>query len=582
MELSQALDETDIVVLDVETLNVETFTGKDLIGVALGVPRGLKTENYFVYPEDLHKYKAQLTDKSIIAHNIMFDAEIMHQAGVPLNGLWYDTLTMAHLNNENEFSFGLDALARRYCKLSKIPMKPLVDAFNGWNNIPRELMADYAKNDAAITWSLFLYLTAKLAEQGLTDLYAQYMDYLKALVVVQRGGVLIDWAGVEERRVQTEQRLKQIQFKELRYDPASRSQLDRRLYQTLKVKPVGPPTKTGKPRTDAAALRAMRSMYPNLQDEIRLIFEYRRLQKANGTWYAGYQKFQDSTGLIHPNFKVHGTKTGRLSCESPNMQQIPREHSRVKALFCDNPAEGEVLVELDYSQVELRMASYYMMKVGDNNLYDAYRRGDDVHSRTAELVGAFAAIPNRREARNVGKEGNFLWLYGGGSQKLGIQLRWKYNLSCSERDCAEWTARFHEANPGLRRCIERCAKLHRRDGFITYFNGRRRHIRDRDSRGNTAHKDAWNSRIQGGCSQVLMYGLIRIHKAIEAGRIRARVVNTVHDSIWVYVPEDSVEEECVKMATLMRQVPEKVFKLPFKIDAKRLTTQEEYEFDGLG
>jgi DNA polymerase-1 len=567
-ELSEALADAKLIVLDVETLKVDTFTGKDLLGVAIGVPRGIDVDGYYVLPADLHKYKTRLSELDIVAHNILFDAEIMEQNGVPLNGGWYDTLTMAHLNNENEFNFGLDSLARKYCGVGKLPMKEVEKAFGHWNNIPVELMEPYAKNDVAITWKLFMYLTAKLAEQGLTKLYENYKEYLKALQYIQAQGIVVDWDMVERRRVEAEQQLKRLQYVELGYDPSKSSVLDYRLYEVAGLPVIQRTEVTHKPKTDVAVLQALRESYPEHRLELDRILRYRNLQKANGNWYAGYLKYKDETGLIHPNFKVHGTQTGRLSCEAPNLQQIPRDYSRVKCFFRDNPARSEVLVELDFSQIELRVAAYYAMKAKDPTMYNIYKEGGDVHSRSAELVGAYDQIANRSEARQVGKTGNFLWIYGGGPKTMSAQLYRQFGFSSSREQCKDWGNRFHASYPGFQRCIDKSSRKHQRDGYITFFNGRRRRIRERDAFGATAHRKAFNAIVQGGCSQLLMYSIIKIHRAIEAGEVRARVCNTVHDSLWVYVPAEGIDEETEKLSALMRSMPERVFQLPFDIDAK--------------
>jgi len=571
MELTQeqfgrALDEVDTIVLDVETHNTQTYTGKKLMGVAIGIPAGLGCNTYYILPEDLHLYKARLSQVDIIAHNVLFDSEIMQQNGVPLNGKWWDTLTMAHINNENEFNFGLDFLCKKYIGRGKTDMKAIIEVF-GWNNIPTNIMSQYAQNDADITWGLYLHLASKLAEQDLMKVYNTYVEYLKATRWIQSGGIVVDWSLVERKRDEAELRLKQIRFKELRFDPGKRSAVDDFLYNQLKLPILRRSAKSRKPQTDVAVLQTLRRRYPEHNPVLDLILEYRNVQKANGNWYAGYLKYKDDTGLIHPNFKVHGTKTGRLSCESPNLQQIPRDYGRVKCLFGDNPSAGEVLVELDYSQIELRVAAYYSMLRGDDTMYKLYEAGEDVHTKTTEMVGAFNQIPDKKEARQVGKTGNFLWIYGGGAAKMRSQLFQLFGFRSSVEQCQEWGAKFHEAYPGFRLCLHHAEQLHKSKQYIKLWNGRRRRIRERGDYG-VKHHIAFNSQVQGGCGQLLMYALIRIHKAYEAGELQSRVVNTVHDSIWVYVPKDHFDEEVAELTRLMRMTPEKVFKLPFEVDTK--------------
>lgn len=571
-EALAAISHTDIVVLDVETHKVPTFTGKTLMGVALGFPKGLGVDTYYVLPDELPAFGPRLVGLDIVAHNVIFDSEIMLQNGVDITkGTLWDTMVMSHIVNENEYSFSLDFLAKKYCNEGKSPISLFEKAFGSWNRIPEAIMGPYAMQDVTITWKLFMHMRAKLTELQLDTLYSHYSEYLKALRYIQSQGIVVDWGMVEQKHEETQETLADIRF-QLRYDPAKSTALNRRLYDILKLKPVAM-TATGKPKTDVAALNRLRARHSEHAAEITQILRYRNLLKADGNWYGGYLRYRDgeeTLSCIHPNFKPHGTKTGRLSCEAPNLQQIPREYKRVKCFFRDDPASGEVLVELDYSQIELRVAAYYANKAGDPTMYEIYERGEDVHSRSTELIGAFDQIDNRSEARQVGKTGNFLWIYGGGAATMSDQLFRQFGFRSTVEQCQGWTDRFHEAYPGFQACIANCERLHKRDGYISMFNGRRRHIRERDKFNRTAHRKAFNARVQGGCGQLLMYALIRIHKAVERDELKVRVCNTVHDSIWVYIPEALLEEQTAELKRLMRITPENIFKLPFEVDAKEL------------
>jgi DNA polymerase I-like protein with 3'-5' exonuclease and polymerase domains len=417
-------------------------------------------------------------------------------------------------------------------------------------------------------------MRTKLAEAQLEPVYKTYDKYLKALRWIQAQGIPIDWGMVHDRRLAAEAELERIMYKELGYDPGKQAFVEHRLFNVLGLPVLSRTTKTQKPQVDVAILQRLRAgtekSKPGVSAELDWILKYRQLQKANGNWYAGYERYKDSTDLLHPNFKVHGTATGRLSCEAPNLQQIPRDYQRVKAVFRDCPEQDEILYELDYSQIELRVAAYYSKLRGDPTMFNIYKEGEDVHTRTTELVGAFDQIENPKEARQVGKTGNFLWIYGGGAKTMSVQLFRQFGFRSTVEQCAEWTAAFNEAYPGFRECIHHSEKLHRRLGYITMWNGRRRHIRERDPQNRVLHRKAFNSRVQGGSGQLLAYALIRLHQAYEKGTIKSRVCNTVHDSIWVLVPRDRIEEEIAEMIRLMRITPERHFHLPFEVDAKAM------------
>lgn len=517
----ERLKDSSLVVLDVETYKTATFTGKTLMGIALGFPKGLDVDTYYVLPDELADFADALQVVDIVAHNVIFDSEIMMQQGIDITtGTLWDTMVMAHLINENEYSYGLDSLAKKYVGDQKSPIGLFEKAFGHWDKIPPEIMGPYAMQDVTITWKLFLYLKTKLTETKLDSVYSHYSEYLKALRYIQAQGIVVDWDMVTAKHDEAIAQLEDIRF-QLRYDPAKSSALNRRLYDVLKLQPVDQ-TATGKPKTDVAALGMLRTRYKEHREELGEILRYRNILKADGNWYEGYLRYRDTTerfGKLHPNFKPHGTATGRLSCEAPNLQQIPRDYERVKRFFRDDPTSGEVLIEADFSQIELRVAAFYANKIGDPTMYDIYLKGEDVHTRSTELVGAFDQISDRGEARQVGKVGNFLWIYGGGAATMSDQLYRLYGFRSTVELCQEWTNRFHEAYPGFQGCIANCERLHKRNGYIGMFNGRRRTIQERDRFNRIAHRKAWNSRVQGGCGQLLMYTLIRLHKAIELSLI---------------------------------------------------------------
>lgn len=561
--VKQHILDSAYLVVDVETHKTITYEGRHLLGVALACPVGLDLYTYYI----VHPLWKQLQDvmeqKTWILHNARFDLEILKQNGFDFQRPFFDTMIMAHLIDQNFMSYELDHLALSLLRERKVEKMNLVEkAFGSWEKIPPSIMGEYAEQDVRVTWKLFSRLLGEMEKRELSKLWPDCMRYIRALQWICSIGIDVDWELLSELNNETAIKLNEIQ-QTLGFNPLKRNTLVDWLHkneQGLRL-PILHRTATGAPATDDKALRAYAERADgDTKASLGLLLDYRRLAKAKSTWYEGFQRRCGDTRRLYPGIKQHGTKTGRLSCAEPNLQQIPRDSARVKQLFLSRP--GFSLIEFDYSQIELRVASALAKQYGDSRMFDTYLEGADVHTLTSELIGAFDHIANRSEARQVGKTGNFLWIYGGSANRLQNMLWDQYDIRASYEMCEEWTSSFHRAYPGFKRCLYRCTQKVTQSGYIQYWN-KRRHYIPREF----AHK-AFNSWVQGGCGQVLMHGLIKLHELHKDGTIRSLVSNTVHDSVWVLVPEDDIERESEIIKKALSELPERVFKLPFIVDSK--------------
>lgn len=538
------------VVVDVETHKTLHYEGKDLLGVAIGWEEAGSLYTAYVLPEETQDLWQWLRGKELICHNAAFDLRILEDNGFVSEVPVWDTMIMAHLIDENRFSYDLDGLAKAYTGFEKLDVKQFEKIYGEWHLIPENIMSKYAQRDAAITYKLWLRLRGALQAKGLEKNWKHAREYILTLKDVMRVGLPIDWQLADALSLEATSEMRQISSR-LGFVPSKKKELEAQLFEKYGIEP-SVFTPAGAVQVDDAALRYYATKYPETQALIADVLRYRNLMKADGTWYSGFQKVRTPHDRIHPGLKQHGTATGRLSCATPNLQQLPRDASRAKQLFVSDP--GHVLMEFDYSQIELRLASYYAQYMfGDSTMYEAYKSDIDVHSLTTESVGA--------TDRQVGKTGNFLWVYGGSAKRFRSMMRVQYKIAVSERDAYKWTEGFHRTYPGFRAASEYYTNVASSTGVVKMWSGRRRHFPDRRQ----AHK-AWNSVIQGGCGQILMFSMNLLHKS----RLRSRMCNTVHDSIWFMVPEKYMEEECQKIQELMRHIPEKMFKMPFLVDMKPL------------
>lgn len=577
-ELITRLEQSHIYVLDVETHKTDTFDGKTLMGVAIGVPDGLDLDTWYVTPDLFPLLFDVLRHKEMVGFSLMFDLEICEQAGFVFEGFVWDVLVMSHLCNENEFAFSLDALSQRYLKSKKgvvwgsstVEISKLEKIY-GWNNIPIEFMSVYAEQDIQLTWKLWIKVRYELQKQGLGKVYLAASKYVKALQHICQEGILIDWEKLRELRSEAVREMDSLESF-VGFKPSKRGLLQQRLYGSgdgglnLPIVKSTSPKSGAKPQPaqDTEALNRLIAKFPEHQEFLSAVLRYRQLSKAVSTWYDGFSTRKTVAGRLHPGLKQHGTKTGRLSCAEPNLQQIPRERSRVKSLFLDTA--GHLLVEFDYAGIELRVGSYYAMKNGQDSLmYEMFKENADVHAATARSIGAYEQVSDAYEARQVGKTGNFAWIYGVGPATFATQLYKLYGFECSTEQATEWTELFHTTYPGFRRINKLYADFHKKYGYVEMFNKRRARIKDVDRYGRVKHHIAFNRVVQGGCGQVLMYSAIELSKQIKQDKLTARLSNTVHDCFWVYIKPEDLNEATQQIIDVMRYVPERRFEIPFEV-----------------
>lgn len=590
-DLLQALDKHTIFAFDVETAKTNNWTQRYLLGISFTVYEDLAYKSWYLPLQHKHHDNETLKfvpDKNLpwewwleagrylgdaskekIAHNKKFDCEIVERNGSPIRGFVHDTQVGFHLVDENQFSYELDSLGRVLFGQRKVDIEP-IEKMVGWECIPPYMMGEYAMVDTEITFRIYQHMIPLLDQQGLLKrAYPIAMRFGVTLQNMVTTGLYIDVERAKKLSSEAVDEMWAIEEK-LGWRPSKRNDAITRLHgkNQLALPITRKPStfKNGK-RVEGGidigvdALERLAVRHPHAREEIESILRYRTLQKANSTWYSGFQRYVDDDGRIHPGLKQHGTETGRLSCAEPNTQQLPRNESLgVKGLFV--APEGYELWELDFSQIELRIACAVAQ---EKRMMDAYRDGADLHHMTAELIGSYDFFPNDKEGRangrQVGKRGNFLWIYRGSGNRLRIALWGDARMDIPLDQCNEWTNEFHRAYPSFNRYATRLEKVAQHDGFIRLFNGRRRRFAGQKTR------DAFNAKVQGEASLILQIGANEIDK--HPG-ITAQLCNSVHDSLWAYVPSGQVEEQLALIKQCMVEKPTKLYGIPFEADAKKL------------
>ncbi|MDP9171366.1 MAG: DNA polymerase I [Acidobacteriota bacterium] len=317
------------------------------------------------------------------------------------------------------------------------------------------------------------------------------------------------------------------------FNISSPQQLGRVLFEEMGL-PA--PVKYGKGKTISTAadvLEALATDHPI----VRKVLDYRQMTKLKGTYVDALPSLIDpATGRLHTSFNPTGASTGRLSSSNPNLQNIPIKTElgrEIRAAFV--PRDGWQLVVADYSQIELRLLAHMSQ---DPVLLDAFRNGEDIHTRTAAEVMGVPPMLVTREARNNAKAVNFGIVYGISSFGLAA------NLGIARKEAETYIRSYFERYAGVRKFIDETIARTRESGIARTLLGRERPIPDMNSRNSNARgfaeRTAVNSPIQGTAADLIKLAMVRIDKALE-GR-RSRLLLQVHDELVLESPPDEIDQ----------------------------------------
>jgi DNA polymerase-1 len=313
----------------------------------------------------------------------------------------------------------------------------------------------------------------------------------------------------------------------------SSQQLGDILFTKLELPKEGK-TKGGLASTSQESLEKLSGKHPIVDD----ILEYRTLEKLRSTYLEPLPKLAYPDDRIHTTFNLMATATGRLSSSNPNLQNIPVRGQfgpRMRACFVASP--GNLLVSADYSQVELRILAHLAK---NPILIDAFRKGEDIHSRTASLlfdVERGAVTPDqRRHAKTI----NFGLVYGMGPQKLG------QDLGISMKEAKAFIEKYFERLGALRKFYDTVEKDARDHGFVTTITGRRRYLPEINSENNQlrsqARRQAINARVQGSAADIIKIAMLHIARDQQLQDLGTRLLLQVHDELVLEVPEKNAEK----------------------------------------
>ena len=359
-----------------------------------------------------------------------------------------------------------------------------------------------------------------------------------------RIGMLVDRDGIDQFGVKLRSELEQVLTRihmetgSASFNPNSTKQLGEMLFVTMGL-PHGKKTQRGW-STDAETLEALRD-YPLVED----ILQYRAYQKLNSTYVEGLLKVIGEDGRIHTTFNQTEARTGRLSSDNPNLQNIPIRTelgSQLRAYFIAKP--GCVLVDADYSQIELRILAHV---TGDEHMQQAFRSGQDIHRSTAARIYGIPQGEVTPRVRSGAKAINFGIMYGKGAYSLSKDI----GVTVKEADA--FLKNYLAAFPSVSSYMDKTIADARANGYVSTLFGRRRALQELNSNSHniraSGERMARNTPIQGTAADVIKLAMVRVWKRLRDEKMESRLILTVHDELIVEAPEAEAE----KAAQILRE-----------------------------
>lgn len=514
----------------------------------LAVVAGPDAEKAGFVPKDSAAFSALLNLLESEKQAAVFGLKRYDQAGVRGQDDFFDIELAAYLLEPERSKYALPELSQKY--LQEMAPESFADE------------RSQAVWEAKTISRLYPLLGAKLEGEELTHLMDTVeLPLVEVLAAMEQNGVYVNRAHLAEKTEEVADRLQTIE--QSIYEMAghtfnlnSPKQLGTVLFEELDL-PVRKKTKTGY-STNAEVLESLRLEHPIVEQ----ILAYRLWSKLKSTYLDGITGLiRTDTGRVHTSFNQTVTATGRLSSSDPNLQNIPvrtEEGRMIRALF--EPGEGyDYLLSADYSQIELRLLAHMS---GDENFIDAFKRGQDIHARTAAEVFGIPLEEVTPELRRHAKAVNFGIVYG--ISDFGLAR----NLHISRKEAGDYISRYFERYPGVRAFMDKVVAEAHETGYVTTMFGRRRELPAIKSRNFNqrmlAERMAMNTPIQGTAADVIKLAMIAAYRKLKEAGVKSRILLQVHDELVLEV----VESELDVVQAILRESMEHVVELsvPLSID----------------
>jgi len=546
--LIELLSKEKSICFDTETTGINANEA-ELVGISFSIK---KHEGYYIpIPADqaeaqniVDEFKPLFENESIakVGQNIKYDSLMLKWYGVEVKGKYFDTM-VAHYLVEPELRHNMNYLAQSYLGYECVSIESLIGKKGKkqltMRDVPVEKAGQYAAEDADITLQLQTELEPLLKEEKLEKLYDDLEEPLiNVLVDLEFEGIKLDaeFLNNYSKELETEvENLKKEIHEEagVEFNIASPKQVGEVLFVKMEIPYRWRKTKTGQFSTDESKLTELAKTYPF----VAKIQAYRGLAKLKSTYVDALPNMVNpKTGRIHSSFNQALAATGRLSSNNPNLQNIPirtEQGRKVRKAFIPRDKD-HILLAADYSQIELRLIAEISK---DEAMLEAFQAGHDIHQATAAKVYGKTLEEVTPDERRNAKTVNFSIIYGAGATNLSQQLDIK------RKEATELIANYFAQYNGLKNYMDETVEFAREHGYVKTLLGRKRKLRDINSRNglirSNAERIAINTPIQGSAADMIKIAMINIHKALKDGNFKTKMILQVHDELVfdVYKPE---------------------------------------------
>lgn len=495
---------------------------------------------------------------AFFAHNGKYDLHVLLNHGITVKTLSFDTILASYLLAPENRQHGLDSLSLQFLGIHKIPITDLIGKGKqeiSIDHVPIKKMAEYCGEDVDCSFQLKERFEKDLEERKLSPLlYNLELPLLHVLLKMERKGLYLDKECLNKVAQEISKTLIQLE-KEIfelageSFNLKSPQQLSRILFEKMKITP---PKKTATGHsTSADVLESL--------EETHLIaakmLTFRSLEKLRSSYIETLPlEILPETGRIHPNFNQFVAATGRLSCQDPNLQQIPirtEMGKKIREAFRPEKNDWSYLGS-DYSQIELRLLAHFSE---DPALLSAFHSEEDIHAHTASLVFSIPLSAVTEEKRRQAKAVNFGILYG--QQAFGLARELKISFTEASQFITTYFDRFKK----VKEFIESCKETARKSGKTLTLLGRERALPEIHSKNPqiraAAERLAINTPLQGTAADLIKKSMIAIDKKLEKEKLKGYLVLQIHDELIFEVPDVEIHQ----IKSLVKLEMEEVFPL---------------------
>ncbi|HYG39638.1 MAG TPA: DNA polymerase I [Cytophagales bacterium] len=524
---------------DTETTGVDPIES-DIVGLSFSY---FEKEAYYVpIPHDkeqaveiLNEFKPVFENERItkVGQNLKFDIMVLSKYGVEVKGPFFDTM-LAHYLIEPDMRHSMDVLAESYLNYTPIPIEALIGKGvkqGNMKDVELERISDYAAEDADVTLQLKKILAPIIVTNKLEKIFNDIeTPLLNVLADMECSGVRIDVPALKDYSTELERMSRETEEKIFKnagcsFNIASPLQLGRILFETLKLDPKAKKTKTGQYATGEEVLIKLAYQH----DIAKQILEFRELQKLKSTYVDALPTMiSPKDGRVHTCYNQAVAATGRLSSTNPNLQNIPirtEKGREIRRAFVPRD-DDHVLLSADYSQIELRIMASLSK---DETMIEAFRLGKDIHTATASKIFKVAPEEVDSDMRRKAKTANFGIIYG--ISPFGLSQR----LDIPRREAAEIIDAYFTEFPAVKRYMDFVINEARENHYVETILGRRRYLRDINSRNITmrgyAERNAINAPIQGSAADMIKLAMINIHTWMKKEKLKSQMILQVHDEL---------------------------------------------------